>query len=313
MFIPLLQLQTQLKKTTEVVKNDTILANKVQALADAAKPENWKDISWDDVTSTIFSWLLHFSKNVIVAILLYYIGRFLIRWALRLLEKVLNHHDVEPSLASFVHSLVKFVLWFLLFITVISVLGLETSSFIAIFASASFALGMALSGTLQNFAGGVVLMITKPYRIGDYIIVNGQEGTVTKIQLFFTVLYTFDNQRICIPNGSLSNNCVCNYSKDRERRAKWTLSIAYGSDIAKAREVIINSLSSNYGDLLTRESNVFVESLSDGRITLTIRAWIMPESYWDVYLNMYEIFYTDLTKADIQFPYSQVDVHMKQQ
>lgn len=198
-----------------------------------------KGLSFDDAISKIANGLVSFGFKLIIAILVFYVGRFIIRKIYKMTLSVMTRRSMDASLTTFVLSLIKMVLYFILIITIIGILGIETSSFLAIFASAGVAIGMALSGTLQNFAGGVLILLLKPYKVGDFIETQGYTGTVKSIQLFHTVINTTDNKAIIIPNGGLSTGTINNYSLESYRRVDWQISLSYNTDLAKAKETIL--------------------------------------------------------------------------
>lgn len=196
-----------------------------------------KGLSFDDAITTIANGIVQFSFKLLVAALVFYLGKFLIKKLYEVVRRILTANDVDASLMTFVLSLVRIVLYFILIVTIVGILGIETSSFLALFASAGVAIGMALSGTLQNFAGGVLILLLKPYKVGDYIEAQGYAGTVKEIQIFHTVINTVDNKTIIIPNGGLSTGSINNYSFESYRRVEWTIGLSYGCDYAKAKEV----------------------------------------------------------------------------
>ncbi|MCM1348460.1 MAG: mechanosensitive ion channel [Firmicutes bacterium] len=199
-------------------------------------------VSFDDLINRIASTLVDFAIHLAVAILVFYAGKFLIKKLYTLTANILYRRKVDKSLTTFVLSLVNMVLYFILVVTVIGILGINTTSFIAIFASAGVAIGMALSGTLQNFAGGVLILLLKPYKVGDYIEAQGYAGVVKEIQIFSTIITTPDNKSIIVPNGPLSTGSINNWSREEYRRIDWTVGISYGDSVATAREVILNIL-----------------------------------------------------------------------
>lgn len=208
-------------------------------------PEMWdalKGLEYHDVLSKLANSVVEFTFKLVIAALVFYAGRYIIKKLYEVTSRVMVNRKVDKSLTTFVLSLVKILLYFILIVTVIGILGIETSSFLALFASAGVAIGMALSGTLQNFAGGVLILLLKPYRVGDYIEAQGYAGTVKEIQIFHTVINTADNKAIIIPNGGLSTGSINNYSLEDYRRVDWTVSLAYGDDYEKAREVILEML-----------------------------------------------------------------------
>lgn len=189
--------------------------------------------------------LVDFAFKLLIAIVVFYIGRFVIRKIYRMMLSVFVRRKMDASLSTFVLSLVKMLLYFILIVTVIGIIGIETSSFLAIFASAGVAIGMALSGTLQNFAGGVLILLLKPYKVGDYIEAQGYAGTVKEIQIFHTVINTIDNKAIIIPNGGLSTSSINNYSLEQYRRVDWTVCLSYGTDYERAEQEILRILNSD--------------------------------------------------------------------
>ncbi len=218
---------------------DSIAAAKQQEL------ELLKTMPIDDLIETAVNGMVHFAINLAIAILVFYIGKIIITKIHKITLAIFIRREIDRSLGSFILSVMRMVMYFILITIVIGILGIETSSFIAIFASAGVAIGMALSGTLQNFAGGVLILLLKPYKIGDYIEAQGYAGTVKEIQIFHTVITTPDNQSIIIPNGGLSTGSINNYSKEDYRRVDWTISIAYGDDIDIARKALLSILHSD--------------------------------------------------------------------
>lgn len=217
--------------------------------------DSLKGLSVDDALSQIANSVVNFSFKLFLAILVFYVGKYVINKLYKMIHRILISRKVDPSLTTFVLSLVKIVLYFILVVTIIGILGLETSSFLAIFASAGVAIGMALSGTLQNFAGGVLILLLKPYKVGDYIEASGYAGTVKAIQIFNTIINTPDNKTIIIPNGGLSTGSINNYSSEYYRRVDWTISLSYSTDFAAASKAI--------KDLLLADERVVVKYVED--------------------------------------------------
>ncbi len=216
-----------------------------------------ESMSVDDLLSRIVNGLVEFAIHLALAVLVFYVGKFIINKIYKLTATIFIRRELDRSLATFVLSLVRIVLYFILIVTVIGILGIETSSFLAIFASAGVAIGLALSGTLQNFAGGVLILLLKPYKIGDYIEAQGYAGTVSEIQIFSTIINTPDNKQIIIPNGGLSTGSINNYSKEDYRRVDWTISISYGDDVDVAKKAIL--------DILLSDDRVVKEFIEDDR------------------------------------------------
>ena len=204
-----------------------------------------KSLSFDDAISKISNGLVSFGFKLMIAILVFYAGKFIIRKLYKVTANIMSARQMDASLITFILSLLKILLYFILIITVIGILGIETSSFLALFASAGVAIGLALSGTLQNFAGGVLILLLKPYKVGDYIEAQGYTGTVKAIQIFNTIINTVDNKSIIIPNGGLSTSSINNYSLESYRRVDWTIGLSYGTDFDKARDKILQILLSD--------------------------------------------------------------------
>lgn len=204
-----------------------------------------KSLPFDELLNRLVQGLVSLAINIALAILVFYVGKFIISKIYNMMRRVLLSRHVDSGLRTFLLSMVKIVLYFILVVTVIGILGIETSSFLAIFASAGVAIGMALSGTLQNFAGGVLILLLKPYRVGNYIEAQGYAGTVKEIQIFHTLIVTPDNKSIIIPNGGLSTGSINNWSREKYRRVDWTIGISYGDDVELARKTILGILSAN--------------------------------------------------------------------
>lgn len=205
-----------------------------------------KNLSFNDLVSKLAHVVTDFVISLAIAIFVFYVGRFIIRKIYAITVKVLIRRKVDQSLSTFILSLLNIVLYFILIVTVVGILGVNTSSFIAIFASAGVAIGMALSGTLQNFAGGVLILLLKPYKIGDYIEAQGYAGTVKEIQIFSTIITTSDNKSITIPNGGLSTGSINNWSREPYRRIQWNIGISYGDNVDDARKAILEMLKEDY-------------------------------------------------------------------
>ena len=250
--------------------------------------------------------------KIALAFAIYCVGRLLMSWILRVMDRAFDRHDVEVSLRSFLRSIVKVLMLVMIFLAIVQTLGVNTSSFLAIFASAGLAIGMALSGTLQNFAGGVVLLLLRPYKVGDYIEAMGQSGTVESIGLFSTCLKTPDLQTIYVPNGSISTSIIDNYSQSETRRVDWLLSISYGDDVDVARREILAILNSDERVLKEPKAVVYVKTLNSSSVDLSIRAWTQNDDYWALLYDINERLYKELPNKGINFPFPQMDIHVKQ-
>lgn len=248
-------------------------------------------------------------KSIIIAILIYIVGKALIMLANRMLQKMLNRKHIDPTIQTFLKSLVNILLMVLLIISVVSALGINTTSFAALLASAGVAVGMALSGNLQNLAGGIVVLLFRPFKVGDYIEAQGVGGTVQEIQIFHTILNTPDNKKIYLPNGSLSSGNIVNYSKEPTRRVDFTISIDYGESIDKVREVLKEIVTNDQRVLTTPEPVIALNALADSSVNIALRVWVKSEDYWAVYWETNEKIYNEFNRRGINFPFPQLTVH----
>ena len=248
--------------------------------------------------------------TLIKALLVFIVGRFLISMINKLVQRVLLKRNIDPSIKTFVGSLIHIILMILLIVSVVGALGVQTASFAALLASAGVAIGMALSGNLSNFAGGLIILIFKPYKVGDFIEAQNLSGTVREIQIFHTVLTTTDNKVIYIPNGSLSSSAVINYSYQQVRRIDWTFGVEYGTDYAKVKGVLEDILSKDER-ILKEPAAPFVamSQLADSSVNYVVRVWVKSEDYWNVYFDTTRIVYERFNAEGIGFPFPQLTVH----
>lgn len=357
-----------------VTKKFSALPDSLSTLTPEKLQQNIKDVEWNEVFSRLTDTGVTLGLRILAAIAVFVAGRFIINKLHNLLRAILISRNVDRSLTTFLLSLFKITFIFVLAIIVISIMGIETSSFIAIFASAGIAVGMALSGTLQNFAGGVLILLLKPYRVGDYIEFETHKGTVKEIQIFHTIITTYNNESIIIPNGGLSTGTINNYSREHARRLEWRVAISYGDDVDVARATILDILNANglllkpgsenthkekaveadaSGDEKPGETSggpwfkrwwrkhmelqekatewreerrheleekmpkidytpsVNVENLGDSAVVLIARAWCTHADYWPAFYSVNEAIYKQLPKHGVNFPFPQMDVHMK--
>ncbi|MBR5850670.1 MAG: mechanosensitive ion channel family protein [Alistipes sp.] len=255
--------------------------------------------------------LIWIGVKLFIALIFYAVGRWLIRRVVKLLDLTFERRNVEPSLRSFVRTTVSVLLVFVLIMIVVQTLGVNVTSLIAIFSAATLAIGMALSGTAQNFAGGVMILVVKPYRVGDYITAQGQTGTVREIKLFSTVINTPDNRTIYIPNNAIATAIIDNYTSAETRRVDWSIAISYGDDVDVARKAILAMFEADSRILKDPEAVVRVSSLGDSAVVISARAWVQTADYWNVYYEYNERIYKELPEAGIRFPFPQMDIHIK--
>ena len=214
-------------------------------------------------------------------------------------------------MGSFLLSFVSITFSVLLIVTTISVLGVDTTSFVALLAGSGLAIGMAMSGTLQNFAGGIMILLFKPFRVGEYIEAQGFSGTVKSIEITTTHITTPDNKTVILPNGALSNGSINNYSASGTRRCEWNIGISYGDDVAKAKEIILNIIR-NRPEIINTPAEPFaaLSNLADSAVIIPARAWVNSDNYWTLYYEVNERIYTELPANGISFPFPQMDVHL---
>jgi len=251
----------------------------------------------------------HLGWTIIKAILVFVIGRFIIRMINKLVRRILTKRDFDPSVKTFVGSLVNVTLMILLIISVVGALGVQTTSFAALLASAGVAIGMALSGNLSNFAGGLIILLFKPYKVGDYIESQGVGGTVKEIQIFHTILLTADNKNIYIPNGSLSSGVVTNIGREPTRRVEWTFGVDYGSDYEQVKRVIESVLAQDARILNDPAPFIALSALADSSVNVVVRAWVKSPDYWGVFFDTNKAIYATFNAEGIGFPFPQLTVH----
>ena len=241
-----------------------------------------------------------------------YISLLYIKWILKLMERSYTKSELDPMVAKFASSLVKFVLYGVLIVIIIGILGIPTSSFIAALSAAGLAIGLALQGSLSNFAGGVLILVLKPFKVGDYIVDNGTgcEGKVDRIDLFYTKIITVDNRAIFIPNGTLSNSAITNNTEFDIRRVDIEFGIAYASDIDRAKEIIFNIAKADEKALEEKEISVFVSRLDPSQVTITLRVWCDTDYYWDVKARVTEAVKKSFDANGIDIPFDQLQVHI---
>jgi len=251
-----------------------------------------------------------YGPKIIAAILVWIVGAWLIKGLVKWITKIMEKRDADPSLKSFATGMASMLLKIMLAITVLGMLGVEMTSFVAILAAAGLAVGLALSGTLQNFAGGVMILLFKPFKVGDIIEAQGYIGSVSQIQIFNTILKTPDNKTIIIPNGGLSTSSMINYSTEEKRRVDWTIGVGYGDDLDKARQVIKKLCDSDPRILKEPEVFIAVSELADSSVNFTVRAWVVAADYWGVYFEMNEQVYKTFEQEGLNIPYPQIDLHL---
>ncbi len=264
----------------------------------------------DKYIDKIITLLIEYGPKLIGAVVVLVIGLWIIKIITKTISKLLIKKKTDSSLASFVKSLANILLKVMLVISVMGMVGIEMTSFIAVLGAAGLAVGMALSGTLQNFAGGVMILVFKPFKVGDFIEAQGYSGTVSEIQLFNTLLKSVDNKIIIIPNGGLSTSSMINYSAEPLRRVDWTFGIGYGDDIDKTKSVLQKLIDADKRILKDPEAFIAVSELADSAVNFAVRVWVKAEDYWDVFFDMNEAVYKTFASEGLNIPFPQMDVHV---
>lgn len=268
-----------------------------------------KGVDVEQLLSKLLDWGIEVGQDLLGAIIIYIVGRFIIKQVGRLLARILEKRKLEISVQTFLRSLVSILLNLILAFAIVSRLGVETTSFAALLASAGVAIGMALSGNLSNFAGGLIILVFKPFKVGDYIEGQNANGTVREIQIFHTILTTVDNKVIYVPNGALSSNAITNYSKQETRRAEWVFGVEYGEDFEKVKAVLQRIIDADPRILKDPAPMIALGALSASSVDIKVRAWAKTADYWDVYFDMNKIVYDTFNKEGIGFPFPQLTVH----
>ena len=293
---------------------DTTIADTTQEVTDATQEAVKQVNQLTQYVQDSIPGLITFGLKVLAALVAFFIGRLVIRWIRKIVRRSFERSGADKGVEQFVDSLLKYGLYALLVFSLISSLGFDTTSVAAVLASGGVAIGLALQGSLSNFAGGVLILLLKPFVVGDYIIedTNGKEGTVKEIQIFYTKLSTIDNKTIVIPNGMLTNTSITNATAKDERQLDLRVGISYDADIRQAKSVIENLLIKDECIIKNEQINVFVHELADSAVVLGIRAWVKNEEYWETRWRLLEEIKILLDENGIEIPYPQMAVHMKE-
>jgi len=264
----------------------------------------------NEIVSKLIASGIDLGERILGALVIFIVGKFLVNWANKLLAKVLAKRKVEAGVQTFLKSMANILLMIMLGLAVIGRLGIELTGFAALLASAGVAVGMALSGNLQNFAGGIIILIFRPYKVGDYIEANtGASGTVQEIQIFHTVLVTPDNKVVYAPNGAMSNAVVTNYSHKEVRRVDFNFGVEYGTDFEHVQAILKKLIGADKRILTTPEPFIELGQLADSSVNITVRVWVNASDYWGVYFDMNKAVYTTFNNEGIEFPFPQLTVH----
>ncbi|MBR3797884.1 MAG: mechanosensitive ion channel [Bacteroidales bacterium] len=271
-----------------------------------------QSISWFD---SAMNWLttngLSFCVSLMGALAFLFIGFWVSKLIVKALRKMMVRKNSDPGLISFVSSLANIALKIMIIISVMGMVGIQMTSFIAVLGAAGIAIGMALQGTLSNFASGVMILIFKPYKVNDYIEAQGVAGVVKEIQIFNTIITTVDNKTIIVPNSALATNLLTNYSKQDKRRVDWTVGVTYGTDFKVARDSIMRILEADSRILKDPAPFISIIELADSSVNIVVRVWVNTPDYWDVFFDFNNKVYATFNEEGIEFPFPQMDVHLK--
>ena len=248
-------------------------------------------------------------KSILIAVVIFFVGKLLISFVNRMVDHMMQRRKIEPTIQTFLRSLLNVLMMILLGITVISALGVNTTSFAALLASAGVAVGMALSGNLQNLAGGIVILLFRPYKVGDYIEALGTGGVVNAIQIFHTIILTPDNKKIYLPNGAMSSGNITNFSSEETRRIDFNVGVVYGEDSERVRQVLLELFAAEERILQEPAPVVFLKDLGASSVHFTARVWVRTPDYWDVFFAVSERIYSEFNKRGISFPFQTITIH----
>ncbi|MEZ5069513.1 MAG: mechanosensitive ion channel [Bacteroidales bacterium] len=263
-----------------------------------------------DILNMVYTKVAEYGMEFLTAILVLVLGLFAIKWITKGLVRMMKRANVSESLVPFLRTMANILLKAMLIIAVMDMVGIEMTSFIAVLGAAGLAVGLALQGTLQNFAGGVMILLFKPYKVGDFIEAQGYMGTVKEIQIFTTVLLTPDNRKVIIPNSPLATNSLINYSAMETRRIDFSFGIGYGDDIDLAKKILLDMAEADERILKDNGPQVMVEALADSSVNLKLRVWLNSSDYWDVFFEYTEAAKKKFDAAGINIPFPQRDVHV---
>ena len=301
------------------MENDSIATQVAETVQDtsvfAAMTESFQKMTSTPVSEwlpdLVKTYLVPLGLKILAAIVVFLLGRWVIKLIKKWMANGLMSRHGDATLHGFLSNLVSVVLYFFLIMAIVGILGINTSSLVALLASAGLAVGMSLGGTLQNFAGGVLIIMFRPFKVGDFISAQGMEGRVSEIQIFNTHLLTMDNKEVILPNGALATGVMTNYSKQKTRRVDWVYSISYGDDYDKAKAVLRGLCDKDERILKSPEPFIELGKLNDSSVDITMRVWVNVADYWAVFFSMNEKVYKAFAEENLNIPFPQMDVHMK--
>ncbi len=266
--------------------------------------------SWTFEWPAFWDKVIEYGTNIAVALAVFIIGMMIVKRIAKMISKLLKKKDYDASLQGFLVSMVTITLKILVILTALSQLGIEMTSFVALIGATGLAIGMAFSGTLGNFAGGIMILIFRPYKVDDYIVAQGEEGVVLDIQIFNTILLTLDQKKVILPNGPVANGTITNVTHQKTRRVDFTVGIAYGDSYDNAKAILQKFVDEDDKIIKNGENFIGLVELGDSSVNLTVRVWCTLEDYWNVYFKMNERIYKEFGEAGLNIPFPQMDVHV---
>ncbi len=264
-----------------------------------------------EILNDLGNWSISLIGKLIAALLIWFIGKKIIKLLDKIVKRMIDRSTLDKGVVNFIVSVLRFSMYAILVMVVVDKLGFQTTSLLTLFGSAALAIGMSLQGSLSNFAGGILILIFRPFRVGDYIIAGSNEGTVKSIELLYTRLVTVDNKVVMLPNGALSNSNITNVGAENTRRIDIEIGIGYTSDIPRAKELLEHVIKSEQGVLKDKDVQVVVKSLDESCVTLETRAWVNTADYWNVRFDLLERYKNIFDENGIEIPFNQLDVHMR--
>lgn len=267
-------------------------------------------ISWDEVITMLKTSGLEFAINLLTAIVIFYVGRMVVRLLTRGIRKVMERQEVDKTLVTFVSNLVNLVLLMVVIIAAIGALGVQTTSFIAVLGAAGLAIGLALQGSLSNFAAGVLIVFFRPYKVGDWVEAAGISGSVEEVQILTTVLKTGDNKRVIVPNAQIMNSVITNYSANDTRRVDMVVGVSYSDDLDQVRNALQDLIAAEQRILDEPACTIAVSELADSSVNFVVRPWVATSDYWAVKFDLTEAIKKRFDKDGISIPFPQQDVHL---
>lgn len=288
----------------------------VQATSDvAAKAEEARAFFTTENLNQLFTNFINGALgkiiDIVIAIIIWKLSKYLTKWLLKIINRGMERAGFDVGVIKFICSFAKFGVYAVVILVILDILGFQTASLIAVFGSAALALSMSLQGSLSNMAGGILILIFKPFKVGDYIISNSCEGTVVSVDILYTKLRTIDNKVVMMPNGALSNSNIVNVGAEGIRRLDINVGISYGSDVTKAKEILRDIISEYPSVMKDKGIDVVVKSLDDSCVTLETRCWVSQDTYWDTRFIFLEKFKQEFDRNGIEIPYNKLDVHLK--